>query len=241
MEETIDLKNVFRMMWEKKLIIITITMIAILLGFVYSYKMVKPKYTAKVQIVLVQIDKNQEKKNNLGALTQSDVTINDKIIATYQKLLTNEDVLTQVIKNTQIVDITPAELKRSTTATVVSNTQILDIQVTNKNAEKASILANELAKVFKEKIYNTYGIDNVSITLVAEIPKEPSNIHHMKDILMFTIVGIVIAIFSIILINFLDNSIKTASDIEELGLNILAEFPEIKEIKSFDGNKGGNK
>ena len=29
MEETIDLKNVFRMMWEKKLIIITITMIAI--------------------------------------------------------------------------------------------------------------------------------------------------------------------------------------------------------------------
>ena len=218
MEETIDLKNVFRMMWEKKLIIITITMIAILLGFVYSYKMVKPKYTAKVQIVLVQIDKNQEKKNNLGALTQSDVTINDKIIATYQKLLTNEDVLTQVIKNTQI----------------------LDIQVTNKNAEKASILANELAKVFKEKIYNTYGIDNVSITLVAEIPKEPSNIHHMKDILMFTIVGIVIAIFIIILINFLDNSIKTASDIEELGLNILAEFPEIKEMKSFDGNKGGS-
>ena len=145
MEETIDLKNVFKMMWEKKLIIIITTMIAILLGFIYSYRLVKPKYTAKVQIVLVQIDKNQEKKSNLGALTQSDVTINDKIIATYQKLLTNDDVLTQVIQNTQIVDITPAELKKSTTATVVSNTQILDIQVTNKNPEKAAILALEKA------------------------------------------------------------------------------------------------
>ena len=240
MEETIDLKNIFKMMWEKKSIIIIVTMIAILLGFIYSYKFVKPKYTAKVQIVLVQIDKNQEKKANIGALTQADVTINDKIISTYQKLLTNDDVLTQVIKNTQIVDITPAELKKATTATVVSNTQILDIQVTNKNAEKAAILANELAKVFKEKIYNTYGIDNVSITLVAEIPKEPSNIHHAKDILMFTIGGLVIAIFIILLVNFLDNSIKTASDIEDLGLNILAEFPEIKEMKSFDGNKGGS-
>jgi len=60
MEETIDLKNVFKMMWEKKLIIIITTMIAILLGFIYSYRLVKPKYTAKVQIVLVQIDKNQE-------------------------------------------------------------------------------------------------------------------------------------------------------------------------------------
>ena len=101
MEETIDLKNVFKMMWEKKLIIIITTMIAILLGFIYSYRLVKPKYTAKVQIVLVQIDKNQEKKTNLGALTQSDVTINDKIIATYQKLLTNDDVLTQVIQNSR--------------------------------------------------------------------------------------------------------------------------------------------
>ena len=102
MEETIDLKNIFKMMWEKKSIIIIVTMIAILLGFIYSYKFVKPKYTAKVQIVLVQIDKNQEKKANIGALTQADVTINDKIISTYQKLLTNDDVLTQVIKNTQI-------------------------------------------------------------------------------------------------------------------------------------------
>ena len=95
--------------------------------------------------------------------------------------------------------------------------------------------------MFKEKIYNTYGIDNVSITLVAETPKEPSNIHHMKDILMFTIGGIVIAIFIILLINFLDNTIKSPNDIEELGLNILAEFPEIKEMKQVDGNKGGNK
>ena len=101
MEETIDLKNIFKMMWEKKSIIIIVTMIAILLFFIYSYKFVKPKYTAKVQIVLVQIDKNQEKKANIGALTQADVTINDKIISTYQKLLTNDDVLTQVIKNTQ--------------------------------------------------------------------------------------------------------------------------------------------
>ena len=239
MEETIDLKNVFKIIWERKAIIIIITMIAILLGFIYSYKFVKPKYTAKVQIVLVQIDKNQGRvTTSSGALTQSDVTINDKIIATYQKLLTNDDVLSKVIENTKIIDITPAELKKATTATVVSNTQILEIQVTNKNPEKAAILVNELAKVFKEKIHTTYGIDNVSITLEAQTPKEPSNVNHIKDIIMFATIGIILSIGIILLINFLDNSIKSTNDIESLGINILAEFPDIKHSKA--GNKGGN-
>ena len=241
MEETIDLKNVLKMIWQKRTILVGITIVALILGIIYSYELVKPKYTAKAQIVLVQVDRNQPNAKNTVGLTQSDVTVNDKIIATYQKLITNEDVLTQVIENTKLTEITTQELKRATTVSVVANTQILDIQITNEAPYKSAILANELAKVFKEKIYNTYGIDNVSITGIAETPEKPSNIHHTKDLLIFVIGGIVLSLIIIILINLLDNTIKTPADIEEtLGLSILAEFPEIKNVKAFGNNEGGN-
>ena len=60
----------------------------------------------------------------------------------------------------------------------------------------------------------------------AKVPTAPSNINHVKDILMFAAGGIVLAIIYVVVANLLDNTVKSSSDIEKaIGINVIAEIP----------------
>ena len=60
----------------------------------------------------------------------------------------------------------------------------------------------------------------------AKVPTAPSNINHIKDILLFLAGGIVLSVIYVVLANLLDNTVKSSSDIEKaIGINVIAEIP----------------
>ena len=60
----------------------------------------------------------------------------------------------------------------------------------------------------------------------AKVPTSPSNVNHMKDIIIFAGIGIVLAVAYVFIANLLDNTVKSSSDIEKAtGLNVIAEIP----------------
>ena len=84
---------------------------------------------------------------------------------------------------------------------------MIKISVTDKNATNAYNIANEIAKVFTQKVSEIYNINNVQILDQAEISTTPSNINHAKDVIMFTFVGLFVAIVFVLVTNMLDTSI----------------------------------
>ena len=89
-----------------------------------------------------------------------------------------------------------------------------------------------------KKVAEIYNINNVYVLDEAEVPNEPYNINHIKDIVIFAFVGIVLAAIKVLITNMLDNTIKTEQDVEKTsGLLVLAQIPE------FDMNfrRGGKK
>lgn len=221
--DEIDLKQLLELFWNKKVLILIVVLIAVIMGYIYTSFLVKPKYTSSTTLILAQ----RNSADSTGTITSTDVTLNDKLIDTYKEIATSNSVVRTVVSNLGLASTKEAEIKKKVNVTAVTGTQILKVSVTDSNADMATKIANEMGQVFSKRIADIYKIDNVSIVDEAETTGIPSNINHKKDMLIFLVGGIVVAVALVLLINMLDNSIKSSTDIERaLNLNILAEIPE---------------
>lgn len=230
--EEIDLKELFDIFWSKKIVIALIISVFICIGIFYTKFMVKPDYKSYTTLVLTKNTNDNE------TITQSEVALNQKLVETYKTLVGSNNVLRQVISNLN-ANISEDDLRNKVSVTLVKGTQLIEISVTNENPETAKEFASEITKVFIEKVKEIYKIDNISLMDEAKVPNSPYNISHVKNLLIFGCIGIIIAIGYIFIISMLDTTIKTAEDAEKrLGLNVLASIPNYDyEPKKKKGKK----
>ena len=217
--EEIDLKRFIKTVSNLKLIIISIIILAIACGCYYSYCMVVPKYKSSVTVLLTQVE---EKKDEI---TQSDVSLNNNLLTTYTQLIKSKSVLKPVIENLGL-DMTEDELEKNITVSTTSNSQTLDIIAYNEDARTAQDIADEISDVFAAKVKEIYKINNVTIIDEAFLPENPYNVNHIKDIIIFIVIGFVASMGLALLIYFVDTSVKDEKDIEEfVGLPVLISLP----------------
>ena len=221
--EELDLKELFNLFVSKIFQIILIVVVAAVVGIIYTYGFTTPKYTSSTTLLLTGT--NEGKSEN--SITTSDITLNSKLVSTYGVLAKSKSVLGKVISNLNI-NINEDTLKKNVSVSAVEDTEVIKISVTDEDPVLACKLANETAVVFCDKVTEHYGMDNIHILDQAEVEENPSNIHHRKDVMVFTFVA-----------NMLDTTIKTPEDIEKgFGIPVLVSIPM---IESFTGDKGGKK
>ena len=236
--EELDLKELFSMFWNKRLEIILITLIFIVIGIGYTYFFITPEYTAYTTLVLAQTSSNDAQ--NTGAITSTDITMNSKLVSTYSELIKRNTVLGQVATNLNISEQEIETIKNKISVSAVSDTEIIEIKVSNEDPNYAAEIANEIAKVFSEKIVEIYNISNIYLLDKAETPTAPSNINHIKDVIIFAFIGIVISAGYVLVANMLDNTVKSEEDVEKCaGLVVLSSIP-LYDIE-FKVRRGGRR
>lgn len=225
--EEIDLKELFKVFWNKKIQIILIVAIFIVLGVIYTIGFVKPKYSSSTTLLLASSNKNAATDTTI---TASDMTVNSKLVSTYSTLIKSKNILGTVISNLNI-DIDEEILRKNITVSAVKDTEVIEISVTNEDAKVAAKIANEIAKVFIEKVKEEfYKIENVHVVDVAEVEEEPSNINHEKDVIIFAAIGVVVSLAYVFIAYMLDTTIKTAEEIESMfQLPVIASIPIYEE------------
>ncbi len=235
--EELNLKQLINIIWNgKKYIIITI-ILSVLLGIGYSYFLVTPKYEASTTLVLAKAEEKAINEISTG-ITQTDLNINQNLVSTYRELIRSKTVIREVMENLKIKDLKETTLKNNITVSSVRDTELIEITVKDENPERATNIANEIAKVFTVHVAEIYNINNVHVIDKAETNNIPYNVHHAKDIFVFVLIGVIFSIVSIIIISLLDTTVKTQEDIKKTtGMLILAEIPEI----SFDLKVGGRR
>ena len=241
--EEIDLKEIFLMFWKKKVQIILLILIFMVIGIIYSVGFVTPMYSSSTTLVLAGTESSSS-TNTTGAdsITTSDITINSKLVATYSELVKSKNVLRQVISNLGI-NVDEANLRQNVSVSSVKDTEIIEITVSNENAGYSAKIANEIAKVFTEKVGEIYNINNVHVVDEAEVSSSPSNVNHAKDIVIFAFIGAVIAIMYVLIANMLDTTVKTQEDIESsIKLPVLASIPIYDyDMQKLKKRKGGRR
>lgn len=223
-KEKINFKRLNSVIKKNKIILILCIIIFIVLGCIYSYYIVTPKYKSTSTIVLT----NDNNKGKTTSVTQTDVNLNTKLVSTYGNILKSNSVLERVIEDLNL-DISIEELNKDIKINEIDDTQIIEVSILNKDAAKAQEIGNELNKIFIEEVKKIYNLENVNILDNASLNQEPYNINHVRDICVFGIIGIVCSSIIIMLIYFLDTTIKIEQDIEEYtDLNLIGVVPKVK-------------
>lgn len=223
-KEKINLKRLNSVLKKNQIKIIIILLLFALCGYFYSYNFVVPKYKSTSTILLASNSLNRD--NN--TVTQTDVNLNKTLISTYGKILKSNNVLEKVIENLNL-NVTKEDLYKNVQIEEVKDTQIIQIGVVNEDATMAQKIANELNKVFIEEIKQIYKMDNINVVDKASMEVEPYNVNHIRDILVFVLIGIFFSISMISVVYFLDTTIKIEQDVEEfIGVNLIGTIPKNK-------------
>lgn len=236
--EEIDIKELFGILWKKKIHIILSILIFALIGVIYTLGFTVPKYSSSITLVLASSSKTDNGIDSKG-ITTTDVTINSKLVSTYSELVKSKNVLRQVISNLGI-DVDEDDLRKNVKVSSVKDTELIEITVVNENPIYSAKIANEIADVFTEKIKEIYNIENVQVVDEAEVTDTPSNINHKKDIILFAIIGLAVATAYIFIENMLDTTIKSAEEVEkEFKIPVLASVPlyDVKQKPKTGGKR----
>lgn len=226
--EEINIKDLFEFFISKIRIITLVVLIVVLIGAVYSLCFQDPMFESTTNMVLTGTASASGSTTNIEggeAITQNDINLNSKLVATYREIIKSKTVLKDVI-NTLDLEYTTKELYRNITVSTVADTEMISITVKSLNAEEAAKVANKLAEIFSENIKEIYNIENISIIDKAEIESVPTNINVVKQLIIYFLIGFVVACGIVFVLFYFDTTLKDASQIEKMGFVVLTSIPE---------------
>lgn len=240
--EEINLKDLFSYFFSKWFIVVITLVVAILISTIHGEFIKVPMYRSYTTIVLTRSGDNGNK--NDSSITQNDIMLNQKLVATYREIIKSRRVLGQVIENLGL-DMEVSELSHNISVTNEEDTELIKISVSSVNKEDAKNIANEIAKVFSNEIIDIYNIKNVSIIDTAIESNKPYNINIVKETVIAALFGVVLGLAIIFVMFYFDTTIKNPEEIQtKIGLPLLGVVPKVesendKGIKIFNKRKRG--
>lgn len=219
--EEINLKDLLQFVLKKISIIILITMFIFMVGVVYTVFFKTPLYNGNTTLILVK----KETPDSNSTLTQNDIVLNQKLVATYSEIIKSRRVLNQVVDRLNL-DYTASQLSKKITVSNIAETEIIKISVSDENNEDAVKIADMIAEVFCEEVMEIYNLENVSIIDKAEVQNNPYNIHLTRDFIIFFMIGFVVSMGVVFVVYYFDTSVKSSEEIENrLGIAVIGSIP----------------
>ncbi|MDP4083164.1 MAG: Wzz/FepE/Etk N-terminal domain-containing protein [Bacillota bacterium] len=193
----INLKELFRVIKKRFWILFVFTILFTAAGILYAQSSTTKYYQTSSRVI---IGANEESRKTLQVIV-TDSTILDKVV--------NKLHLTQSAE----------ELAGEITVASIDSSQVVSISVVDSNPKRAADIANTTAEVFKDQVPKIVGNDYIRILSDAKINLMPINKNPNNKIIVFLVAGIIVGIGFVFLLDSLDDSIQSESEIELL-LNI---------------------
>jgi capsular polysaccharide biosynthesis protein len=235
-EEGISLQDLFRIIWDNIALILIITMWVTVIGIVYTFAVVTPKYTADTSLI-VQVDVEAT-----GTNEQSAIVIANNLIGTYKEFIVSNKVLETVQEDIpELANVSLSSLQKSISVSTTSNILIIHIKIENESPELAQEIANQLVENSIEIAnddQNPYILlqDKLIVLDVAKLPENPSSPNKMLNIAISVILGGIVSLGVVFLKEFFNNKYKSLEEVEKhLNIKVIAAVPgTIKERKLVD-------
>lgn len=230
----IDLKEILGILWHKFIWIILSGVIFGAIAFAISSFVITPLYESRTEVFILS-------KENDSTLTYSDVQLGTQLTKDYSVLIKSRYVLEQVMES-QNLDISYKEFYDLVDVATPLGTRMIFITVTYDSAEGAQLIADEIRIVASEHIKNVMDIQAVNVADDAYLPSEPVSPNVLEWTLIGTALGMLFVCVIIILRHILDDTIKTADDVERyLDLSTLAVIPKFIENEQISKSSAKSK
>lgn len=222
----IDVFQLFKTLWQRKLMILLVALVTSAGAFAYSTFIVKPEYTSTTRIYVV--NRNQGDK---PGLTNQDLQAGTYLVRDYREIILSQDALEKVATNLKL-DMPAKTLASKVQVAVPADTRIVSISVKDKQPEEASRIANSLREVAAEKIVAVTRVSDVTTLEEARPATTPSSPNVRRNSLFGFLGGAVVTVIAVLLIELLDTRVKRPEDVEDvLKIPLLGLVPDFDKMK----------
>lgn len=227
MEQEMDLIQFFEVIKRRWAIVLVLPLIAALASGIISFYVLKPIYQSSTTLIVGK--KASDNGLPAGQLIDYNVLLaNQQLAKTYGMIAKSRTVEENVIQELKL-PFKPEELDQMVSVNPVKDTEVLEIKVQDQNPYLAAQIANTMAQKFSSSVIEIKKVDSVSIVDKAVPPDQPIKPKKVINVFIAFLGGIITAVGLSFLLEYLDNSIKTTQDVEEvLGLPVMGVIPHCK-------------
>lgn len=219
MEETIDLRELLATIKKRFWIVILTTVIAVGISVVVTNRTKVQFYQAKTTMIV-----NIETYENQSVLTSDQISAGQKLAVLYGEIIKSRAVLQPVIEKLNL-EITPQQLAGMISVSQVNETHIMNLAITDTDPDRAREIANTIPGVFTEEVKRTIKANGVEV-LDPSLGGYPIVSNSSNKVVIAGVLGVMIGLFIIFLIEFLDNKVKTPQDMEKyFNIPVLGVIP----------------
>lgn len=224
--EEVSMREYFLILGKRIWTIVLITAISIAVSGVLSYFVLEPQYQT---FTTLMVGKPKEYQNYDQKLDYNEVLLNQKLVTTYGELVKSRVVTDEVINNLGL-DLSYKDFAEKVSVNLVKDTEIIKIEVTDTDPKLAAAIANETAQVFMKHVKNIMMVENIQVIDEARVPEIPVKPRPKMNMAIAGVLGLMISVFLVFLLEYLDNTIKTPEDIERyLGLPVIGTIPKLED------------
>lgn len=213
------LSDIVRVLRKKWWVIAVISIISIASTAFVTIKLIDPIYRAETTLFV------GKENNRLASLDLGEFSLNQKLVIDYREIILSELVANEVIKKLNI-NMSTAAFKGKINVTPIKDSRVFKISFESTDPKLSMEAANALASAIIDKAAEIIEVENVKLIDVAKLPKNSIKPDIKQNLAVAMILGLMTGICLIILIELLDNTIKSKSDIERyFSLNTIGEIP----------------
>lgn len=233
MEGTISLKEIFKILKKRLWLIVAFVFGTAFISAIISYFILTPTYQLSSQFIV-----NQRQTDSNLQYNVNDIRMNVELINTYHVIIKSPAILDDV--GTELnLSISSRQLADKIQVSSEQNSQVVTVTATDADPDLATQIANTTVEIFQEKIpVLMNGVDNVNILSTAVTPSDPTPVTPKPklNIAIALVLGGMIGGGLAFLLEYLDNTITTEADIEQLGLPLLGVISNMESKDVFDGH-----
>ena len=213
-----SLKEIITIVRKRFLFLTVLTLAGLILLYLISQYVMRPTYTASVQMYV--ISDNTAYSTDLNELYYA-----QKVVNTYITFL-QTDAFYQRIAGASKLGYTSEQLKKMTSITLVNNTEIFRISVSSHKAEDSYALVTAMQQIAPELIQSIKNSAKISVVDQPNVPKEPSGPKVWFNTAVGGIAGLLLAVVIIFLWEILNTKIKNKEELlAKYHRPILGEIP----------------
>ena len=221
--ETIDLRELFLLVKKNILMILAVTVVSAVVGFLISAFLLSPQYEASATLIV----NSREDQTAQTTITNDQITSATKLVDTYSVILTSDTVLDKAIVDLGLT-LDYEELLDKVTVESVNGTQVMKISVQDEDPVLAQSIVANIVEQAPEIIIQTVKAGSVEVISQAKTAEEPVSPKKVLNTAIAGILGLVLSLGFVLLRNVMNNKFMTDDDIsKKLGLTVLGVIPQI--------------
>mgnify|MGYP005841307391 CR=1 FL=1 len=207
----INMKELLEVMKRKLWLIAFITILITILGASYS---------------------QLTSENLYESSTRAIISASEVDLSTLMVMVEDPEVLEKVVNELKL-DRTPDYLASQISVNNIGESQVVLISVVDNDPQVAADIANSTARIYKEQMAKLLNFNEIELLKEATADPYPINGSGLRAVLLSFLVGLVLSAGVVLILNTLDETIRSEQDIEQFGVAVIGKIPPIskKDIK----------